>query len=310
MYKLQHDGILQPTHDESLKKCKSYISGNMARNPFPHQVERAKNDASYFRTFTNAFSHYGYVYLMKDKHEAFETFKVFQNEVENQLGKKIKIIRSALRGEYLSHEFVLLGYALEYAARILTMVPTKKVDRTSYEIWQEANRSHRLLEASGSDIRHELIQEDDTKPSKNTSKRHNEVEPNKVKPQSVEVPICRFRRISQEPDRYGFYTDKDDTKSQSGNVFVLNDEAVDWKSAQQSTIAMSSIEFEYIDVVETSMKAVCMRKFIDGIRDVMPSNKRPKEMLCDNAPAIAIANDPRITMKPDFIEGNITTFVK
>nr|GFA60703.1 hypothetical protein [Tanacetum cinerariifolium] len=182
----------------------------MARKPFPHQVERAENDASYFRTFTNDFSHYGYVYLMKDKHEAFEAFKVFHNEVENQLGKKIKIIRFALRGKYLSHEFVLLGYALEYAARILTMVPTKKVDRTSYEIWHEANGSHGLLEASGSDIRHELIQEDDTKPSKNTSKRHNEVEPNKVEPQSVEVLIRRFRRISQEPDRYGFYVDAEE----------------------------------------------------------------------------------------------------
>ncbi|GJX82719.1 retrovirus-related pol polyprotein from transposon TNT 1-94 [Tanacetum coccineum] len=31
MNKLQHDGILQPTHDESLEKCKSYISGKMAR---------------------------------------------------------------------------------------------------------------------------------------------------------------------------------------------------------------------------------------------------------------------------------------
>ncbi|GKA04931.1 retrotransposon protein, putative, ty1-copia subclass [Tanacetum coccineum] len=38
----------------------------------------------------------------------------------------------------------------------------------------------------------------------------------------------------------GFQIDKDDTKSQSGYVFVLNDGAVDWKSAKQSTIAMSS----------------------------------------------------------------------
>ncbi|GJR53150.1 retrotransposon protein, putative, ty1-copia subclass [Tanacetum coccineum] len=45
---------------------------------------------------------------------------------------------------------------------------------------------------------------------------------------------------------------------------------------------------------EASMEAVCMRKFIDELGDVMPSNKRPMEMLCDNAPAIAIANDPEI----------------
>ncbi|GJW99433.1 retrotransposon protein, putative, ty1-copia subclass [Tanacetum coccineum] len=37
---------------------------------------------------------YGYVYFMKHKHEIFETFKVFQNKVENQLSKKIKAIRS------------------------------------------------------------------------------------------------------------------------------------------------------------------------------------------------------------------------
>ncbi|GJZ44629.1 hypothetical protein Tco_0591884 [Tanacetum coccineum] len=54
---------------------------------------------------------------------------------------------------------------------------------------------------------------------------------------------------------------KDDTKSQMGYVFILNGGAVDWKSAKQS---------------------------------VVPSNKRPMKMLCDNEPAIAIDNDPGI----------------
>ncbi|GJQ96837.1 zinc finger, CCHC-type containing protein [Tanacetum coccineum] len=40
---LQRDGLLQPTHDESHEKCKSCISGKMARKPFPHQVERVKD---------------------------------------------------------------------------------------------------------------------------------------------------------------------------------------------------------------------------------------------------------------------------
>ncbi|GJY77889.1 retrotransposon protein, putative, ty1-copia subclass [Tanacetum coccineum] len=128
--KLQRDGILQPTDDESFKKCKSCISEKMARKPFSHQVERAKEllglihtdvcgpfktvsreGASYFITFSDDFSHYGYVYLMKHKHEVFETFKVFQNEVENQLGKKIKVIRSEQGGEYLSHEFRISAYS-------------------------------------------------------------------------------------------------------------------------------------------------------------------------------------------------------
>ncbi|GJU07422.1 zinc finger, CCHC-type containing protein [Tanacetum coccineum] len=41
--KLQCDGNLQPTHDESLEKCISCIYRKMARKPFPHQVERAKD---------------------------------------------------------------------------------------------------------------------------------------------------------------------------------------------------------------------------------------------------------------------------
>ncbi|GJR40195.1 retrotransposon protein, putative, ty1-copia subclass [Tanacetum coccineum] len=177
----------------------------MEQKPFPHQVERAKDllglihtdvrglfrtvsreGASYFITITYDFSRYGYVYLMKHKHE---------------------------------------GYALESAARILNMVPTKKVDRTPYEngmeklprypketmgyyfyypfenkidvaqnakffenslTLQEASVSHGLLEASESDVGLELIQKDDTKPSKNTSERNDEVEPFKVEPHSVE----------------------------------------------------------------------------------------------------------------------------
>ncbi|GJY88093.1 retrovirus-related pol polyprotein from transposon TNT 1-94 [Tanacetum coccineum] len=67
--------------------------------------------------------------------------------------------------------------------------------------------------------------------------------------------------------------------------------AVNWKSAKQSTTAMSSTEAEYIALAKASIKAVWMRKFIDGLRDVMPSNKRHIEMLCDNEPALAIAND-------------------
>ncbi|GJR49856.1 hypothetical protein Tco_1400377 [Tanacetum coccineum] len=51
---------------------------------------------------------------------------------------------------------------------------------------------------------------------------------------------------------------------------------------------------EYIAAAEASMEAIWMRKFINGLGSVVPSNKRPMEMLCDNEPAIAMANDPRI----------------
>nr|GEW01648.1 hypothetical protein [Tanacetum cinerariifolium] len=91
-------------------------------------------------------------------------------------------------------------------------------------------------------------------------------------------------------DDASFHTDRDDTKSQTGYVFVLNGEAMDWKSAKKSTTAMYSTEAEYITAAEVSMEAVRMSKFIDGLRDVKPSNKRPMKMLYDNEPALAIAS--------------------
>nr|GEV31803.1 hypothetical protein [Tanacetum cinerariifolium] len=51
---------------------------------------------------------------------------------------------------------------------------------------------------------------------------------------------------------------------------------------------------EYIAAAEASIEFVWMRKFIDGLGDVIPSNKRSMEMLCDNKTTIAITNDPGI----------------
>ncbi|GKE33756.1 retrotransposon protein, putative, ty1-copia subclass, partial [Tanacetum coccineum] len=77
--------------------------------------------------------------------------------MENQLGKTIKALRSNQGGEYISQEFkdYLKVYGIvqqltppytpqhngvserrnQSATRILNMVPTKKVDKTPYELW-------------------------------------------------------------------------------------------------------------------------------------------------------------------------------
>jgi hypothetical protein len=54
----------------------------------------ARGGFQYFITFTDDFSRFGYVYLMRHKSEAFDKFKEFKNEVQNQLGKTIKTLRS------------------------------------------------------------------------------------------------------------------------------------------------------------------------------------------------------------------------
>ena len=45
------------------------------------------------------------MYLLKTKDEALNYFKIYKAEVENQLEKKIKRLRSDRGGEYISHEF-------------------------------------------------------------------------------------------------------------------------------------------------------------------------------------------------------------
>ncbi|GJX57069.1 retrotransposon protein, putative, ty1-copia subclass [Tanacetum coccineum] len=123
--KLQLNGLLDSTDIKSFEKYVACMFGKMARKPYSHQVEKAKEllgliqtnicgpfkimsrqGAYYFVTFTDDFSRYGYVYLLKHKHEVFETFKVFQKEVESQLGKTIKSLRSDHGGEYISQEFL------------------------------------------------------------------------------------------------------------------------------------------------------------------------------------------------------------
>jgi len=43
---------------------------------------------------------------MKYKSETFKMFKEFRHEVEKQIGKNIKCLRSDQGGEYLSNEFL------------------------------------------------------------------------------------------------------------------------------------------------------------------------------------------------------------
>ena len=55
---------------------------------------QARGGYEYFITFTNDYSRFGYMYLVRYKSDAFDMFKAFKAEVENQLKKHIKILRS------------------------------------------------------------------------------------------------------------------------------------------------------------------------------------------------------------------------
>jgi hypothetical protein len=113
MKKLYSDGLLGSLDFDSYNTCEPCLLGKMTRTPFTGFVEWAfdllgiihtdvcgpmsvatRNGYCYFMTFIDDLSRYGYIYLMKHKYETFENFKEFQNQVKNQLDRKIKHLRS------------------------------------------------------------------------------------------------------------------------------------------------------------------------------------------------------------------------
>ena len=107
--------------------CESSLEGKMTKIPFNAKGYRAKDllelvhsdvcgpmsiqargGYEYFITFTDDYFRFGYVYLMKRKSEPFEKLNKFRTEVENQLGKRIKAIRSECGGEYLLGDYILV----------------------------------------------------------------------------------------------------------------------------------------------------------------------------------------------------------
>ncbi|KAJ9557744.1 LOW QUALITY PROTEIN: hypothetical protein OSB04_012358 [Centaurea solstitialis] len=117
-------GFLGTIDFKPFDNCESCLSGKMTKAPFNKYNERAadlleivhtdvcgpfsheaRGGYRYFITFTDDFSRYGYVYLIRHKSESFEKFREYQNEVQNQLDRKIKFSRSDRGGEYLSQEF-------------------------------------------------------------------------------------------------------------------------------------------------------------------------------------------------------------
>lgn len=57
----------------------------------------------YFITFIDDCTRYCYVYFLNGKNEEIDMFRQYKIKVENQLDKKIKMIKSDRGGEYESY---------------------------------------------------------------------------------------------------------------------------------------------------------------------------------------------------------------
>jgi hypothetical protein len=87
-----------------------------------------------------------------------------------------------------------------------------------------------------------------------------------------------------------FQTNRDDSKSQTWYMYMLNYGAVCWKSFKQDNTADSTVETEYMAACETGKMRIWIRKFIDEF-NVIYSVIDLVELYCDNVGAIANAKD-------------------
>jgi transposase InsO family protein len=60
----------------------------------------------YYVVFIDDFSRKSWIFFMKTKGQVFSRFQEFKALVENQTGKKIRVLRSDNGGEYTSKEFM------------------------------------------------------------------------------------------------------------------------------------------------------------------------------------------------------------
>ena len=86
----------------------------------------------------------------------------------------------------------------------------------------------------------------------------------------------------------------DDKKSTYGYIFMMDEEAVSWKSVKQTLTASSTMEAEYVACYEATCHAIWFINFISAL-EVVHSIFRPLKSFCDNSAAISFSLNTRST---------------
>jgi len=104
--------------------CTHCLHGKMHKLPFPDSKfvahspfefvhtdlwdpapQNSVNGYKYYVLFVNHFTHFTWLYLLKNKSEVFSKFLIFKVIVKNQFSTTIKTLRSDGGGEYTSKDF-------------------------------------------------------------------------------------------------------------------------------------------------------------------------------------------------------------
>ncbi|KAK2455989.1 putative mitochondrial protein [Trifolium repens] len=121
---LSHLGLIPKLNFNDINKCEFCSQAKITKSSHKSVIRKTelmelihsdiceldgtltRNNKRYFITFIDDYSDYTIVYLMKNKSDAFDMFKMFVNEIENQFGMKIKRFRSDRGTEYNSSLFI------------------------------------------------------------------------------------------------------------------------------------------------------------------------------------------------------------
>ncbi|KAK2577970.1 hypothetical protein KPH14_012744 [Odynerus spinipes] len=103
---------------------------------------------------------------------------------------------------------------------------------------------------------------------------------------------------------------KDTRSSVTGSIFIKNDGPISWFSKKQRSVALSTVEAEYIALSFSCQEAIWLRRLIYELENLR--EQRPVTIYCDNNGAICIAKNriisPRtkhIDVRHHFIRENI-----
>ena len=106
-----------------------------------------------------------------------------------------------------------------------------------------------------------------------------------------------------------FNTDLDDSKSQTGYVYILNGGVVSWCSSKQSVMAGSTCEAEYIAASEGTQEAVWMKEFITNLGEI-PNASGQSLSSVTTLELLPLPRSPGFTGRPGISSVASTPFMK
>ncbi|RVX09023.1 Retrovirus-related Pol polyprotein from transposon TNT 1-94 [Vitis vinifera] len=303
--RLVSEGILDPLDFLDFQVCIECIKGkqtNMRKKnanrcsdvlelihtdicgPFPTP---SWNGQQYFITFIDDYSRYGYLYLIHEKSQSLDVFKNFKAEVENQLSKKIKAVRSDRGGEYygrydgsgeqrpgpFAKYLMECGIVPQYtmpgtpsqngvAERrnrtlkdMVRKVPSKAVAKTPYELWTSKKPSIRHLHVWGCPA--------EARPYK----------PNEKKLDSRTVS-CYFVGYSERSRGFKFYDPSTRSFFETGNAKFIEDVELSGREPLRKVVFEE--EFVNIPIIATGHGHIMFNDTIQNVQSITGIQDTPE----------------------------------